>query len=369
MPTRRDKPDGLPFNCYEKRGKRTYSICYRDPKTRRAIIWESCPVADAMAVSALRRKVVKRIADLQGGAPAGDSFEALARAWLAAANAEPEGSEERRADTTLAENKREIDKLCAVLGHLRADEITATDGYEYLEAGRAKRRAVKANKEIALASVVFEWGIRKGRVTANPFRGLRKNKSAPSSRLVTPAEMDVAVRAGRKMGGAYLIIALALKTAFLCLRRSVEVRDLQRHQIKDDGIEWVAAKRKRGTAARTGLIEWSPELRATIDEVLAVKRNTGVESWYVFGNLRGGKYTKGGWKKMLANLMDTAEADAVLEAIEFKRFSLQDCRPMGVTAKVARGDSDVQDATLHRDRKMIDQVYDRRAATRATPAA
>ncbi len=49
------------------------------------------------------------------------------------------------------------------------------------------------------------------------------------------------------------------------MRRSVEVRALKRDQITEAGILWTAAKRQKGQVARQGLIEWSPELLATID--------------------------------------------------------------------------------------------------------
>ena len=85
--------------------------------------------------------------------------------------------------------------------------------------------------------------------------------------------------------------------------------------------------------------------------------------------MHGEKYTKGGWKKMLSNLMELCAAEAAKRGVPFEKFSLQDCRPMGVTAKRARGDKDVQDATLHSNMAMIEQVYDRREETIATPAA
>jgi len=117
-----------------------------------------------------------------------------------------------------------------------------------------------------------------------------------------------------------------------------------------------------------GLIRWSDELRATIDEALTIERfGTVVESWYVFGNMHGEKYTKGGWKKMLSNLMDLCDAEAKVRGIDFKKFSLQDCRPKGVTDKLQQGDADVQDATLHSNAKMIESVYDRRRVRIASP--
>lgn len=52
----------------------------------------------------------------------------------------------------------------------------------------------------------------------------------------------------------------------------------------------------------------------------------------------------------------------------FQPFSLQDCRPKGVSDKLAQGDLDVMDATLHTSERMVRQVYDRRKVRVAKPA-
>ena len=54
------------------------------------------------------------------------------------------------------------------------------------------------------------------------------------------------------------------------------------------------------------LIERGPELRATIDEAIAIKRNSLAGTMFIFGNMRGQRYTKGGWKAMLDDLMLSA---------------------------------------------------------------
>jgi hypothetical protein len=61
---------------------------------------------------------------------------------------------------------------------------------------------------------------------------------------------------------------------------------------------WKAAKRQRGEVEKHGLIEWSNQLRVTIEEALAIER------YKVAGT------------------------------------SLQDCRPQGVTNKLEDGDRD-----------------------------
>ena len=99
MPARRDTPDGLPFNCYEREGVRLYSIGYKAGTPRRWVIRESCPVGDRLARQKLRRDVLKRIADMQAGNPTSGTFRALSEAWLAHEKGKPFGSEGRRAET------------------------------------------------------------------------------------------------------------------------------------------------------------------------------------------------------------------------------------------------------------------------------
>jgi integrase len=159
---------------------------------------------------------------------------------------------------------------------------------------------------------------------------------------------------------------MGLKTAWLCVRRSVEVRGIMTHSITEEGMVWIDGKDKKKAKI---LIEWSDDLRATINEAQAIKRTHVPCSMYLFGNMRGQRYTKGGWKAMLDDLMRECEIAAKSEKIPFRRFSLQDCRPMGVTTKLARGDTDTKEATGHTSDKMIATVYDRREQKSAKPAA
>ena len=288
----------------------------------------------------------------------------------------PVGSATKRADTTMAENKREAENLRKAFGHMRVVDIEKGDGYAYLDAcllardtaGNPRPRAEKGNKEVALMRTILEYGVRLGMVKVNPFVGIEKLDTVKRDRLVTDQELALAVEVGRRMGEPQHIVALALRTAWLCLRRSVEVRALTRDQIGEDGITWKAAKRQRGEAEKFGLIEWSPELKTTIDEALAIKRNKLAGAWYVFGNLNGQRYTKGGWKATLSKLMAECIVEAEKRRVSFRAFSLQDCRPKGVSDKLARGDTDTLDATMHSSDRMVRQVYDRRRVRIAKPA-
>lgn len=374
MNRRRNKNDGLPHRVYERHGVRDYSIGYKAADGT----WTfrlSCDVKDKDKVLETRREAIKRVQSIQLGAPSSDSVAALIDAWLNYHNNMPESSETKRADSTLEENTRECATLKRAFGHMRACDLEKQDAYAYLDAclvatdanGKPRPRPAKGNKEIGLMRTILEYGIRIGMVKVNVFSDVEKLKTKKNDRLVTDIEMALALECGRAHGGAWLIVALGLQTAWQCLKRSVEVRALTRSQITPEGIVWNAAKRQAGQTQVTGLIEWSPDLKATVDEAIAVKRNKLAGSWYVFGNLDGQKYTKGGWKKMLHYLMSDCEAKARERKIPFKKFSLQDCRPKGVTDKLDQGDGDVMDATMHTNERMIKTVYDRRRLRVAKP--
>ena len=359
----RVNPDGLPFRVYERYGQRVYSIGYKMKSGRWAFKYR-CPVDDAHQIQKLRRNAIAESARVVDDVPEG-GFAGLVDAWFEWQEGLPEGSAKKRAASTIEENKKEAKLLKADWGHFEVSEITRTMGYDYLEAYE-QTRPEKANKEIGLARLILEFAIRKGMIETNPLDRIEKNKRVEQpKRYVTDDEMSIVVATGRVLGGPYHIIALALKTAWLCVRRSVEVRKIGRDAMQDAGIVWTDSKDPNKPKI---LIEWSPELRETIDEVLAIKRNHLAGSWLLFGNLRGQKYTKSGWGKLLGTLMATAEVHAEALELPFEHFSLQDCRPKGVSDKLQRGDKDTKDATLHSSDAMIARHYDRRVSKKATPA-
>jgi integrase len=359
----RNNPDGLPFRVYERYGKRLYSIGYKMKSGRWAFRYR-CPVDDAPQIQKLRRNAIAESARVVDDVPEG-GFAGLVDAWFEWQEGLPEGSAKKRKQSTIDENRNEARLLKADWGHFEVHEITRTMGYDYLEAYE-HTRPEKANKEIALARLILEYAIRKNLIQTNPLDRITKNKRVKEAkRYVTDDEMNIVVATGREMGGPYHIIALALKTAFLCVRRSFEVRKVARDAITEAGILWTDSK---DPTKPKSLIQWSPELRETIDEVLAIKRNKLAGSFLLFGNLQGQRYTKSGWGKLLGTLMAASEEMAQAMDIEFQHFSLQDCRPKGVTDKLERGDTDTSNATLHTNETMIARVYDRRATKKATPA-
>lgn len=374
MTRRRNVADGLPYRVYERTGVRVYSVGYMLPSGVWAFRY-SCQVTDTAEVARLRAKAIAESTKYSTGSferPQG-GFAGLVDAWFDWQENLPHSDTRRRATSTLAENKREAANLKRAFGHLDVQDITRTMGYAYLDAclratdkdGKPRPRPEKGNKEISLARLILEYAIRLGMITENPLDDLTRNKTKKTRRLVTLQELELAVEVGRKAGGPQHIVAMALQTAYLCVRRSVEVRAFTRDSITDDGLLWRDGKDPTKPAI---LIEWTPELRSTITETLSIKRNKLAGAWFLFGNLKGQKYTKGGWKSSLDELMFACVKEAGKQGKPFQRFSLQECRPMAVTDKLQRGDTDTKTATGHTSDKMIQTVYDRRPQRVATGA-
>jgi len=139
----------------------------------------------------------------------------------------PAQASQKRADSTLRRTGAKPHAVQGV-GRLARSDLKKGDAYDYLDAcllardkhGQPRPRAEKGNKEIALGRVILEYAVRTRRIDTNPFANVEKLATQKADRYVTDAELSLAVEVGRRMGGPQHIVALALKTAFLCVRRS-----------------------------------------------------------------------------------------------------------------------------------------------------
>lgn len=355
----------MPFRLYERVGKFKVSYGYKLPDGTWAFRL-TAPADDAAARARIRTEAIDRANVLNGAPVQGGETEALFRRYFAWQRGLPLDSEERKAESTLDENEHnEAKRLLKTFGKVRPAVIKPVHIYKYLDGRAAEGAPAKANKEVALLSAVLEFGRRKGVLEVNPCRDIKYNKTRPDTRYVTPAELDLVIRTARERGGMYVVAALCLRAAYLTVSRPDEMRQVMRQAIKADGMEMAVGKRKKGQAQKFKLIEWSTELRAVIDEALALQRTTSI---YVFGNSDGQPYTTSGWNTNLRRLMEHARKKAEKEQIEFSRFTLKDMRPAAVTDRVDDGDETITNATGHSSDRMVRQVYDRRKkkAARAT---
>jgi integrase len=364
---KRKHDDGLPHRLYMREGKR-FTVFFIKNRDSTNVELSRAPTHDEAAVRSARAKAIEEF-----GRQLGSSTEDVA--WLIGRyfswqESIPKGADGKKATSTIDENKREADNLIAFFGKMQPDSVQPHHCYRFIdERIRASNAGVKAGKEIGLLSAVFEYGRRIGKLRDNVAKGIDKPRNPPSQVRVEWEDVELFVEVGRSAGGSYLVLALAAQFAWLTVKRSNEVRSFKTDQITDDGCIFTASKRKARQADKTGLIEWSPLLRATVDEAKRQRR------WATFGGERllfgtegGSRYTKSGWKSIWGRLHDKAEAEALKLGRPWVRFSLQDCRPGGVTEKESRGDTDTVDATLHSDGRMVATTYDRRRIRKAKPS-
>lgn len=353
---RRKSPDGLPFRLYLRKGKFKTSVGYKLANGT----WSfrlTAPTNNPEAVAKVLKEGIERANALNGKHVGPNSVEALFKKYFAWQSALPESSESKKTKGTLAENQVEARRLIAVFGAMEPADIRPVDVYGYLAAREAGGAPMKANKEIALLSAVLEYGRRLGLLETNPCRGIKYNKGKPNQKYVPEADLAFATAVARERKGSYLVLALCLNAAYLTVSRPDETRALARQNITELGIRMSVGKRKAGHMQRTKLIEWSPTLKAIIDEALALQRVAGM---YVFANSSGQVYTTSGFNTILTRLMVHCETKAKETGASFTRFTLRDMRPAAVTDRMEEGDQQITNASGHTDDRMVRKVYDRR---------
>lgn len=365
---------------YCRAGKRVTTFYYKHADNTNEI-FATARTASKEGVAKAKIAALQRWGELrgmEGTKPQHKTVAGLFGRYFAWQETLPDSSTLKKAASTITGNKQEQKPLLAFFGEMLPPAVTAHMVYDYIDTRTEGGAPAAAVKEVALLSAVFEYGRRKGVVTDNPCHGVKAEKTVPRTRAVTWDEIEFLTAVGRELGGTYHVQALAARAAWLAFKRPGEVLKLPRSgQTKDGrplgvteaGLVFLANKRKRAEGERTILIEWTPTLRETIDEALHIGRWQNFQGdRLIFGNLAGHQYSRSGWGTIWARLMDHAEKRAAKLERQFKRFSLMDCRPGGVTEKKGAGQDDVYEGTGHADRRMIDSIYDRRRQRSAKPA-
>ncbi|MRT30769.1 hypothetical protein [Herbaspirillum sp. CAH-3] len=364
---RRKTPDGLPFRLYVTKGKFKVRYFYKLPGGKLAFSL-TARANNAAEVAAVRKDAIGRAEILNGHAAAPGTVGALITAYFRWQDKMPRDSEDRKAEGTLIENKREKKNLEKVFGLMAPQDIRPKDVYGYLAARAAQGAPAKANKEIALLSAILEYGRRLGQLEVNPCRDIRYNKTRPSTKFVEWSHVEFAIAEARRRGGSYLVCALCVMAAYLTVSRPTEMRMLTRQSESPEGLRIAVGKRKAGQAQKHKLIEWSPELRAVIDEAKTLQRTASI---YLFGNAEGQPYTRSGWNTIWTRLMVYCEELAKEEGKTFERFTLANMRPTSITDRLDSNDETTRtgQASGHADGRMVAKVYDRRTVKRskATP--
>lgn len=235
-------------------------------------------------------------------------------------------------------------ELLKVFGPARAALIRPTDINRYLRVERASA-PVRANREAALLSNLFNLGIERGDLDTNPCKQVRRNKEQPRTEAPETAALGAFVAWLVQSGGQRKIASQMAEFAAYGGSRRIEFLDLTWPQ-----IDRVAGVIRVERAKQRGVVVWEkidigPQMADLLDRI--EKRGQ-----LVFPNRSGNAYTSRGFMANWGRFMKQALKAKVID----RRFTFHDLRAYYVTLhKSERGAL----PDLHKNPATTARIYDR----------
>jgi site-specific recombinase XerD len=250
-----------------------------------------------------------------------------------------------------------LKRVCKVFGAMPPRQFLPMHKAQYLSMRKKgnpekgiKPAATGANREMAALGSAFEYGLREGLVSANPTRGVRRNKETPRTRSPAISEVNEFMQMAMEMGECNYMIALIGVTVGVTGRRRSEFIRLTKSAAADDGLHCKDSKTKAGQPDRFYVVGWSDLLRQVIQAAQSIKRKK--ESIYLFPARHGGPFTDSGWSSGWQRLQKAWVKR------KGERFRAHDLRALYVSDLSDRG----IDPNTHKDPATQKRVYDRRTA-------
>lgn len=250
------------------------------------------------------------------------------------------------ASRTLESNEAEIEHLKTAFGKMFPPAVKPQHIWLYLHKYRGAESPIRANREIALLSTMFNGLVGAGIVDRNPCVGVDRNEETPRDRLIADDELRGFMKYCWRRSDAGKRIALAAYIAYLTGKAQGQILTLQRQQLQREGI--LFAKRKRGAAT---MVLWTRHLRRAVQASIDMPATTA--PLFVIHAQTGMPYTTAGFKSMWHRLM-SEWCD-----LGHDRFTFHDLRAKSVTDMEDQGRR-ASDLTGHRQEATINRVYDRR---------
>lgn len=161
--------------------------------------------------------------------------------------------------STLREYRRiALGRLTHHFGHMRIDALSQSHVAQYLQRRKDEGAGPMANRERAVLSSAYEFGLRHGHAQVNPCRGVRRNIERASRAQVTHEQLRGLI------DGAPAYWQPFLQAVYLTGWRVMDVARLERHALGRDGIRIVEKKNQV-----EHFKEWSPTLRSVIENAIA----------------------------------------------------------------------------------------------------
>jgi integrase len=233
-----------------------------------------------------------------------------------------EHAERKQRPRTLLETRRALERHWAPLHALPAAAVDRRDvSTRLLDLARASG-PVGANRARANLSACFAWGMRAGRVDANPVIGAVKGEEASRDRVLSPAELRAIWRATAALDSHDIVVRLLI----LLGARRAEVGGMAWAELDRGQALWTlpGARTKNGLPHELPLSRRALELLAELPELRGRP--------YVFG--RRGRAPFSGWSACKARL-DARIAAA--EGAPLPAWHLHDLRRSAVTHMAEHG--------------------------------
>lgn len=236
--------------------------------------------------------------------------------------------------------------LLRTFGPARAAAIKPADVNRYLRVKR-KDAPVRANREVAVLSNLFNLAVARGDMDANPCKQVRRNKEQPRRDAPEAPDLQALVDWLTAATQQRKMIAHMAEFAAYGGSRQVEFLRLTRHQIdRQRGVIRVQRGKQRG-----GVVWEEIEIGARMEDLLNRLELDEQKEW-VFRNKFGNPYTSKGFKAMWGKLMNKALAEKVVS----RRFTFHDLRAFyATTHKGERGSL----PDLHKNPATTARIYDR----------
>lgn len=188
-----------------------------------------------------------------------------------------------------------ITRLRPIFGAMWPEDLEPKHVYQYLRERPAK---VRGNREIAVLSNVMQQAIEMGLIDSNPCKQVRRNTESPRERAVTDADVAGLLPHCPEWLRAYI----GLKT--LTGLRQGDMLRLGKANERADGLYVETGKRGKKL-----LFNWTPALRAALDECKAIRRR--VSTLHLFASRNGTPMTTSGFKTAWARAMSKAVSNGV----------------------------------------------------------
>lgn len=194
-----------------------------------------------------------------------------------------DGTGEIREVTRLKYRQAVISRLIPWCGHMPIGTVKPSHVAQFLEGRKRAKASTAGNRERAVLSSAFAFGMRRGWVDFNPCYGVRRNKERPSKRYVEHHELVTAL--DRAPPELYHLLA----AAYLTGARQTDLMGLTKRELTADGLEYMESK-----TGKLRRIAWTPTLRKIIRGALGRS-----ERAQVFVSARGLPWTESGLQTAL----------------------------------------------------------------------